>query len=215
MSDFTDFRLTEDDTADTEQQFIADSGLNIEDLAERLPSLAGFPAMLAWLKQLPWFLHLGGTPTPAVAQLARDYGDSLGYPGVEAAFFDDQADALEAALSLDLNGAAWETEESARAGLTAELVDLIGEDVVELIMLHVMQEMGQRLEQAAYDAAARQGVADEEFLRAAVGSAVQACHHAVLVGLLAEEDHPFAQKLGIFAAGRWPISLVGQSLLIY
>ncbi len=208
-----DLSFTTEDHGEALDGFAEDE--DIAALVDDLPSLKALPTVITMLARIPWFTRLGTGDNDRLVPMARAFADTLGFPESWPAFFDDIDEALEAALSLDLNGPAWEAEEAARAALTEDLVAKVGESVFEMIMLLVMRELAPSIEQAAADAQARIGIMDDDFLRAAVGAAIQASHQAVLVALVGDEDHPFMARIALFEAGRWPITIVGSSFLIF
>ena len=69
---------------------------------------------------------------------------------------------------------------------------------------------------AASIADARSAIADPALARVAAGAATQAAYQAGLA-LAAEagDMHPFAIKFRLFAAGRWPLGLVGDTFQIF
>src|SRR6185437_4805443 len=64
-------------------------------------------------------------------------------------------------------------------------------------------------------ARARAGIADPMLTRVASGAAAQACHQAALaIAAAAGPDHLFAIKFRLFAAGRWPLGIVGDRFFV-
>jgi hypothetical protein len=59
------------------------------------------------------------------------------------------------------------------------------------------------------------GIADPMLTRVASGAAAQACHQAALaIAAAAGPDHLFAMKFRLFAAGRWPLGIVGDRFFV-
>ncbi|TNE65147.1 MAG: hypothetical protein EP335_06275 [Alphaproteobacteria bacterium] len=188
----------------------------LDDLFDEFPSLRLVAPFLALAENVRWFRGLGELPDARTANLAREYAAALGFPDAEPAFLGDWAEAAEAAESADYNSPAWEAEEQLRAALTADVLEVIDEQTLELVMTHVVQSVSEAIEAAVEEAADDLRVADEEFMNAAFGAAVQACYLAALVAMAgADEDHPFTLRFQLFERGRWPLGIVGNSFLIF
>lgn len=165
---------------------------------------------------MPWFTTLGRPLDREVRALARSYLDGLGFPDAETARLRDWAEAADAAMSLDIDPAHWEAEESLRASLAADALELLSEDALNIAMTHVLALLGERIGIAVHDAADFWEVEDEELLNAAAGAALQAAHGAALTLIVeTEDDHPFRRKFALFTRGRWPIGVAGLTLNIF
>jgi len=195
---------------------MSDIDSDIEDLFEDYPSLRSVAPFLAVAENVHWFRTLGERPYEETRTAARDYADLLGFPEADPVFLPEWEDAAAAAENLEYNSPAWEAEEQQRAVLTADILDVIDENVLEMVMTHIVTSVTPGIDAAAQEAAEYLRIDDEEFVRAASGAAVQACYQAVLVGLVSPEDeHPFVKRFEIFEAGHWPIAIIGNSFLIY
>lgn len=188
---------------------------DFEDLLEDLPHLKGVPALARLIANLPWFQDMGQDPSPGLIDIAQRYADEIGMPQCSPVFLSDTEDALAAALSNDVNTEAWELEEQARAGLGAEITDLMDEELATMILTHLAEVSQSAIESGARLAAVRQGLSDEDFVTAVVGAGVQAVHQAGLIALAGVDDHPFQTRFRLFEAGHWPIALIGSSFLIF
>ncbi|MBL4667396.1 MAG: hypothetical protein JKY04_08465 [Sneathiella sp.] len=187
-----------------------------------IPDIEEYPtlrSMVRFNKLLPsvnWFQSVGlplGTGTIDTAQL---YVDTLGYPGTFIAPIENWEEAAFAAANPDWNSSWWETEEQMRVSLTSEALELVSEDDLTMALTHVSATASPTIQHAVESFAEEQGIEDEELVRAAIGSAVQACHLAALVLAAGEEDtHPFALKYKLFELGRWPIAITGNSFNIF
>ena len=59
-------------------------------------------------------------------------------------------------------------------------------------------------------------LADPALARVAAGAAAQACHQAALaLAVAAPPEHVFAVKYRLFAAGRWPLGIVGDRCFVF
>lgn len=195
---------------------MSDLDASIEDLFDDYPSLKSVAPFLAVAENVHWFRTLGERPFPETQAAARAYADFLGFPEADPVFLPEWEDAAAAAENIEFNSPAWEAEEHQRAVLTADVLDVIDEQTLEMVMTHVVSTLTPVIDEAAQEAAQYLRIDDEEFIRAASGAAIQACYQAALVGLAAPEDeHPFVKRFEIFEAGHWPIAILGTSFLIY
>jgi len=195
---------------------VSDIDNDIEELFEDFPSLKSVAPFLAVAENVHWFRTLGERHYGETVSAARNYADLLGFPEADPVFLPEWEDAAAAAETTDYNSPAWEAEEQQRAVLTTDVLDVIDENVLEMVMTHVVTTVTPVIDAAAQEAAEYLRIDDEEFVRAASGAAVQACFQAALVGLVSPEDeHPFVKRFEIFEAGHWPIAIIGNSFLIF
>lgn len=165
---------------------------------------------------IAWYQNLGTGLNPECRDLADHYLQQLGFPDCQPLLVRDWLEASDAAESLDWNSPSWEAEEHYRSMLTAEAVDILGEEALEIAMMSLQEIAAPILEQHILDAARYQAIQDETFLRAANGAALRAIYLAALVLITGQDqDHPFALKFQLFEQGRWPLDIVGQSFNIY
>lgn len=201
------------DTADEPLQ-ISDAELTA--LEGEIPVLAGLRQFAEEAANMPWFGRLGRPLDREVRALARSYLDGLGFPDAEAARLRDWAEAADAAISLDIDPAHWETEEGIRASLANDALEVLSEDALSIAMTHVSALLGERIGIAVRNAADFWEVEDEELLNAAAGAALQAAHGAALTLIVdSDDDHPFRRKFALFTRGRWPIGVAGLTLNIF
>lgn len=202
------------DEQDDRYPTISDAELTA--LESEIPILAGLRAFAEEAAHMPWFTTLGRPLDREVRALARSYLDGLGFPDAETARLRDWAEAADAALSLDIDPAHWEAEESLRASLAGDALELLSEDALNIAMTHVSALLGEHIGIAVRDAADFWEVEDDELLNAAAGAALQAAHGAALSLIVgAADDHPFRRKFALFARGRWPIGIAGLTLNIF
>ncbi|MBE7636201.1 hypothetical protein GUA87_05050 [Sneathiella sp. P13V-1] len=193
-----------------------------EDWDDESPDLDEFPTLVSvarfnkLLVSVPWFSAVG-TPLGAdVYDAANEYIDLMGFTGSYVAPVESWEDAAYAAQSPDLNSMWWEAEEQMRAGLTMEALELIPEADLTMALTHIASTASPLIEEAIEDMAEEAGIVDAELIRAAMGSALQACHQAALVLASGQEDtHPFALKYKLFEKGHWPIAISGNSFNIF
>ena len=193
-----------------------DDALDDDALFESYPELAAVAPFVTMASGLPWFRAVGEAAAPALRGAARDFADGLGFPDAAPAFLTDWEDVADAAATLDLNSPAWEAEEQLRAGLITRLAGYIDEELLSMVFTHVAATLAEPVQQAVADLQAELRIQDDDLMQAALGSALQAAHVALLVVLAGEDsDHPFAARFHLFEKGRWPIGIVGTSFLIY
>ena len=114
------------------------------------------------------------------------------------------------------NTAWWDAEEKQRHELLAPLIAEQGEHAIMSALTDVTLEATRITLGAASVAAARDDVADPALTRVAAGAATQACYQALLTEIAGiDEDHSFSAKFRLFAAGRWPLGLVGSSFYVF
>ena len=64
-------------------------------------------------------------------------------------------------------------------------------------------------------AAARMGGAAKASIHVAAGAAAQAVYQLALARLAEDAASPFESKFRLFAAGRWPLGVVGSTLVLF
>ncbi len=192
------------------------SGPEMEALEAELPSLARIRRFAVAAQRVDWFAHVGEHPGPLTMDMAEHYVDALGFPDARVALVTDWAEAAAAAETLDFDSSAWEAEEQLRSALTMDALELMSEDALQVALTHVAATITDPIKTSAEEALAIWDEPTDEMLDLAVGSAVQACHQAVLVlAAGAEEDHPFALRFRLFEGGRWPIGVAGLSFNLF
>lgn len=214
-----------------------DDLLDDPDYDEELAPLEMLGRLTSSARKIAWFSRIGDFLSEPEKDLARACVESLGLGEGWVAPVEDWEDALYAAESPEINDPAWEVMESMRAGLTAQALDLLGdEQAFETAMTHLAAEVTESIKLAAEEVLSASNRDTEDMVNLLTGSAVQAVHLAALVLLAAgaavatgeerdgadsftgaDEDynnHPFILRFKLFEAGRWPITITGQSLHI-
>lgn len=193
-----------------------------DDFDDDLPDIDDYPTLISVVRfnklipSIPWFSSVGTPLTQRTGQTARDYMNMLGFPDAFVAEVEDWEDAAYAAANPEYNSEWWEAEEQLRMALTATALELITEEDLNLALTHVSATASETITDALEEITEDAGIADQELIRAAIGSAVQSCHQAALVLAAGEEDsHPFALKYKLFEQGHWPIAITGGSFNIF
>ncbi len=110
----------------------------------------------------------------------------------------------------------WNAEEKERLSLIERAAAQWGERSLMAALTRVTDEATRLTLGAASVAAARDGIADPALSRVAAGAATQAAYQAALARAAgAADSHPFAIKFRLFAAGRWPLGLVGDTFHLF
>lgn len=191
--------------------------------------------------QVSWFSALGEPLSDATRRDAQSYVDGLGFPDAYIAQLDGWEDAANAAESMDINAQSWEAEEQLRAALTDEALQMVSEEGLGVLLTHLASALVEPVEDALGEAlyladevgavgetgAGMAAGAENIFVKLALGGVQQACHGAALAiaGITARhlldgeavdekeiEAHPLMIRFRLFEQGRWPVSLIGNSL---
>lgn len=162
-----------------------------------------------------WFAVCGETLTESERAEARAYLAALGLGDIPIAGVDDWQEAARLTKSPDWSHAWWDREAAAQRELRERGSARFGTDRL-LTALSAVTEAADGLHGAAAIALSRAGIADPALTRVAAGAAAQACHQAAM-GLAAgaSSEHLFAVKYRLFAAGRWPLGIVGDRFFVF
>ena len=163
-----------------------------------------------------WFAAVGEPLTDGERSDARDYVRLLGFgsAGIEGVPAWREAEAI--IRDPTWNRAWWDAEEKLRRQLLEPLIAEWGEHTIMSLLTEATSEATRVTLGAASVAAARCNVADPALTRAASGAATQACYQALLTEIAGiDEDHSFLAKFRLFAAGRWPLGLVGNAFYVF
>lgn len=162
-----------------------------------------------------WFAAVGQPLTDGEEREALDYLAALGL-GTKLLPVTDWRAAEAITRSPDWNAAWWNAEEKERLHLLEQVRASWGERGLMSALTRVTDEATRITLGAASIAAARDGIADPALCRVAAGSATQAAYQAALARTAGRPDsHPFAIKYRLFAAGRWPLGLVGDTFHLF
>jgi len=155
-----------------------------------------------------WFAAVGEPIIEAEREEARLYLHGLGFGTAEIVGVADWPHAREAADAPDWDPAWWDAEENARAVLLEQAEATIDERSLYDALSSVTNVASDIVHGKAAVAAARDGIADAALIRSAAGAASMACYQAALAKAAGVgDDHLFAAKYRLFAAGRWPLAI--------
>jgi hypothetical protein len=178
-------------------------------------SLASMRAFASAIPRGSWFAACGEALTASELADAAAYLAALGTPDITVAGVAGWAEAAAVTQDPAWSRAWWDAEARAQAELQRRAATRFGEQRV-LAALSEVIEAAAALSGAAALAMSRAGVANPTLTRVAAGAAAQACHQAALA--LAGDggpDHLFAIKYRLFAAGRWPLGIVGDRFFVF
>jgi len=186
--------------------------------------VAGAPAQLpdvavnsfvSSLSRQPWFAAVGEPLTESECGDAQEYLRLLGFATAETRSVPTWQAAEKIIRDPHWDKRWWDAEEKLRLQLLGPLIATWGEHTVMSRLTQVTDEATRVTLGAASVAAARANLADPALTRAASGAATQACYQALLTEIAGiDEDHSFRAKFRLFAAGRWPLGLVGDALRV-
>lgn len=155
-----------------------------------------------------WFAATGEPATAGELAEAELYLAGLGYSAIEIVWLADWDAARTASQRADWDRDWWEREQAMQREMYATAQSLLGETALLRHLTVVTEGAARLLHGPAAVAAARAGVADSGLIRAAAGSAAQACYQAALNRFAGgSAEHCFEAKLRLFMAGRWPLTL--------
>ena len=179
------------------------------------PSLVAGVRFTKSLPLLPWFAHTGRPLERELCEDAAMYATALGFPDA-GAVLGEWAEA--AAIAADPDLASREREAELVRALADEAAATVGADNVQAALNDAGAAIGRIVPDRVRERLAALGALDgdtEALVAAAADAAYGACQGGLLVVLaVAEEDHVFARKFRLFERGRWPIGIIGHTLLL-
>ena len=184
--------------------------------ADSKADLAALTPFAASLRHVSWFVAVGQELTDSEKREAQDYAAAIGFAKAQIAAADDWRAAERATRDPKWSVAWWQAEEEARAALMKKLDSQLGRSTLLAALTHVTNQASDVVMGAASVAASRDGIADQALARVAAGAATQAAYQAAIaLAARAGDTHPFAIKFRLFAAGRWPLGIVGSKLYVF
>jgi len=164
----------------------------------------------AEIRAASWFAALGEPLTDGDVAEARAYAGAVEVVRVtswpEAEAFLKSPDA-----SLDW----WNREEALRKSLLAEAETRHPERALWTSLTELTTEAGDLVHGKAATAAARMGNAAPASIHVAAGAASQAVYQLAVARLAGNQTSPFESKFRMFAAGRWPLGIMGSRLFVF
>jgi hypothetical protein len=183
--------------------------------AERMDALAPLRDFARALSHASWFAACGEALSESERADARSYLAALGQSACEISGVPTWSDAAATAQRPDWSRDWWDAEARAQQELQRRAAARFGEAPL-LAALTAVTEAADALHGKAALAMSRAGIADPVLTRVAAGSAAQACHQAALaLAASAGPDHLLSIKYRLFAAGRWPLGIVGGCFFVF
>ncbi|MFI5001082.1 MAG: hypothetical protein ACHQK9_14485 [Reyranellales bacterium] len=162
------------------------------------------------VREASWFAALGEPLTEG------DLADARAYAGVLDVGYAKSWPEAEAFLkspdaSLDL----WNRDEALRKVLLDEAGKRYPERALWTSLSELTTETGDLVHGKAATAAQRMGGAAPASVHVAAGAAAQAVYQLAVARLAGDDASLFESKFRLFAAGRWPLGVVGIRLVVF
>ena len=162
-----------------------------------------------------WFAALGEPLTDGDRSDGLAYGAALGFDSIEIGLARDWPDAERLLKAPDWTPAWWDREEALRKTLLAEAEALYPERALWSLLTDLTTETGDLVHGKAATAAARMGKAAAASIHVAAGAASQAVYQLAVARLAGQSTSPFESKFRLYAAGRWPLGILGSRLVLF
>lgn len=178
-------------------------------------AFAEFAAFAAAVSALPWFTAVGAPLTATVIATAETYVVALGLAPCPVAPVGGWREAAAVTQRPDWSRDWWQAENANEQALRRQGAGRFGLEPL-LAALTALTEISAGLHECAAAALAGAGLADAALAKVAAGAAAQACHQrglALLAG--GGTGHAFTAKFELFAAGRWPLGIVGGTCFVF
>lgn len=172
-------------------------------------------ALRAEVRAASWFAALGEPLTEGDRSDAVTYATALDFGSIEIGLARDWPDAERLLKAPDWTPAWWDREEALRQTLLAEAGALYPERPLWSSLTELTTETGDLVHGKAATAVARMGNAAPASIHVAAGAASQAVYHLALARLAGQPGSAFESKFRLYAAGRWPLGLVGSRLVLF
>jgi len=169
----------------------------------------------AELRGAAWFAALGEPLTGADVSQGKAYASSLDQGALEVAPASDWPNAERILKSPQWSTAWWDREEATRRTLLARAEARYPERALWTALTELTTEAGDLVHGKAATAAARMGGAAPASIHVAAGAAAQAAYQLALARLARDGASLFENKFRLFAAGHWPLGVVGSSLVLF
>lgn len=162
-----------------------------------------------------WFAALGETLTDSDRADANGYATALGLATRDIARARTWPEAEQHLKTPDWSKTWWEREEALRRTLIAGAEASYPERELWAALTELTTEAGDLVHGKAAQAAARVGSAAAASIHVAAGAASQAVYQLALARLAEDAASPFESKFRLYAAGRWPLGVVGSTLVLF
>lgn len=172
-------------------------------------------ALTAEIPRLKWFAAVGAALAPPAIVAAECYVADLGLAPVPVASVPAWREAATTAQHPDWSRDWWQAESACEQVLRRQGAARFGLQPL-LAALTALAEIATGLHVHATSALVVAGLDDPALAKVAAGAAAQACHQRVLALLAGgETGRAFAAKFELFAAGHWPLGIVGGTCFVF
>lgn len=172
-------------------------------------------ALRAEVRTASWFAALGEPLTDGDRSDAASYGAALGFASLQIGLAHDWPEAERLLKAPDWTPAWWDCEESLRRALLAQAEARYPERALWSSLTELTTEAGDLVHGKAATAAARMGNAAAASIHVAAGAASQAVYQLAVARLAGQAKSPFESKFRLYAAGRWPLGILGPRLVLF
>jgi len=172
-------------------------------------------ALRAEVRAASWFAALGEPLTEGDRSDGAAYGAALGFDPIEIGLARDWPDAERLLKAPDWTPAWWDREEALRRKFLANAEALHPERALWSQLTDLTTETGDLVHGKAATAAARMGNAAAASIHVAAGAASQAVYQLAVARLAGQSTSPFESKFRLYAAGRWPLGILGSRLVLF
>lgn len=169
----------------------------------------------AEVRAASWFAALGEPLTEGDCADAGSYIAELGFGELGVDIAHDWPEAERLLKSPDWSPAWWDAEEAQRREALNRAESRYPHHALWTALTELTTEAGELVHGKAATAAGRMGDAARASIHVAAGAASHAVYQLAVARLAGEEGSPFESKFRLFAAGRWPLGIVGSRLILF
>ena len=162
-----------------------------------------------------WFAALGEPLVEGDLADAAAYAGALDLGALSIGLAQDWPEAERLLKSPDWSPVWWDREEALRRTLLRQADALLGERDLWTALTELTTDVGEFVHGKAATAASRMGDAAKASVHVAAGAASQAVYQLAVARMAGETASLFESKFRLFAAGRWPLGVVGSRLILF
>jgi hypothetical protein len=169
----------------------------------------------AEVRAASWFAALGEELTEGDRADAEAYAAALGLGSLAIDVAHDWPEAERLLKAPDWSPAWWNREEALRRTLLERAEARYPERALWAALTELTTDAGELVHGKAATAAARMDNAAKASIHVAAGAASQAVYQVAVARLAGDSASLFESKFRLFAAGRWPLGVVGTRLVLF
>lgn len=169
----------------------------------------------AEVRAASWFAALGEPLTEGDRADAGSYIAELGFGDLDVDIAPDWREAERVLKAPDWSPVWWDREEALRRALLNRAESRYPQHALWTALTELTTQAGELVHGKAATAAGRMGDAAKASIHVAAGAASQAVYQLAVARLAGAEGSPFESKFRLFAAGRWPLGIVGSRLILF